>query len=177
MLSGDPELVGAYRDGRDVHMETAIAVLNKPADRITREERKLAKSVNFGFLYGMGWKKFIVYSFDNYGIVVTPEEAQDFRDAFFRKYASLPAWHARQRRLVNLNGYVHSFTGRIRHLPTISSSDEGVAAEAERQAINSPVQGFASDLILLHHCGCQNQQALGGVMSSSQTWSLTREPR
>ena len=149
MLSGDPELNRAFNTGQDPHRQTAVAITGKPADQITSEERKLAKSVNFGFLYGMGAKKFVTYCFDKYGIEITLEEAQAFRNAFFTRYEGLPKWHARQRRLVQDRGYVSSPTGRVRHLPTINSADEGIVAEAERQAINSPVQGLASDFTVL----------------------------
>lgn len=109
----------------------------------------VGKPVNFGFLYGMGWKKFIVTAFENYGSNFTEDEAMAARKAYFDLYPKLLPWHARQRRLVNEYGRVQSPLGRVRHLPDIYSPDQGVRAEAERQAINSPVQGFASDMAVL----------------------------
>jgi DNA polymerase-1 len=149
MFSGDRSLLRAFNTGGDPHRETAAAVLGKAPEAITKEERKMAKAVNFGFLYGMGWRKFKIYAKEKYDVIVTDEEAQAYRTAFFEKYSALPAWHARQRRLVRTLGQVQSPTGRIRHLPSISSVDDGVQSEAEREAINSPVQGFASDLTVL----------------------------
>jgi DNA polymerase-1 len=149
IVSGDRALSQAFIDGRDPHMETAEAILHKPPSQINKEERKLAKSVGFGFLYGMGPNKFITYAFEKYGIEVSAVEAKRFRDAFFNRYSGLLPWHQRQRRLVDLNGEVRSPIGRIRHLASVRSSDEGVVAEAQRQAINSPVQGLASDLTVL----------------------------
>jgi uracil-DNA glycosylase family 4 len=149
MLSGDKELTAAFRRGDDPHLQTAAAVLGKDPSLITKEERKMAKAVNFGFLYGMGWRKFQVYADEKYDVRVTEAEARAYRDAFFRRYQGLPAWHDRQRRIVLSVGNVHSPLGRVRHLPSIESSDEGVIAEAQRQAINSPVQGLASDLTVL----------------------------
>jgi DNA polymerase-1 len=148
-LSRDPTLQRLYALDEDVHLTTAMQVTGKPADQISKEERKKAKAVNFGFLYGMGAPKFVDYARDSYGVVVTPEEAEHVRRRFFETFSSLPAWHARQRRLVQQYGRVQSAIGRVRHLPDINSSDKGVRGEAERQAINSPVQSLASDLMLL----------------------------
>lgn len=149
MLSGDRALRKAFNTGGDPHRETAARMLNKPPAEVTSEERKMAKAVNFGFLYGMGARKFKIYAKDNYGVAVTDTEAQAYRKAFFEQYSGLAPWHDRQRRLVRANQQVQSPIGRIRHLPTIASTEEGVQAEAEREAINSPVQGFASDLTVL----------------------------
>lgn len=149
MLSRDSALTRVFREGGDPHLETAIAVSGLPKEKIDKEKRKMAKAVNFGFLYGMGWRKFIVYADEKYGVKLSEVEAQRFRDAFFDKYSALLPWHARQRRLVEEKGYVASPLGRVRHLPGVNSSDEALVAEAYRQAINSPVQGFASDLAVL----------------------------
>jgi uracil-DNA glycosylase family 4 len=143
-------MIRMYNEGADIHMETTIAVTKLPRHKITKELRKkIGKPVNFGFLYGMGWMKFIYTAFNNYGVRFTEQEAQAYRDAYFRLFSDLPAWHDRQRRLVRANGRVQSPIGRIRHLPDIESPEHGVRAEAERQAINSPVQGFASDMAVL----------------------------
>lgn len=149
MLADETNMLRAFHEGRDVHMETAIDILHKPESKIEKEERKLAKAVNFGFLYGMGWEKFITYARDNYEVEVTEEEAISYRAGFFRKWPKLVSWHERQRRLVNNHGRVQSPIGRIRHLSDVYSGDKEVRAEAERQAINSPVQSFASDLMLM----------------------------
>jgi DNA polymerase-1 len=149
MFSRDPALTRAFRTGGDPHRETAAKVLNKPPQEITKEERKMAKAVNFGFLYGMGARKFRVYADEKYDTKVSEEEAIAYRKAFFKQYAGLPIWHQRMRRLVRTQHWVASPIGRIRHLPAILSTDEGVQAEAERVAINSPVQGLASDLTVL----------------------------
>jgi DNA polymerase-1 len=109
----------------------------------------MAKAVNFGFLYGMGAKKFMVYADEKYQTKLSMEEALAYRKAFFEQYEGLPKWHARMRRLVRNLHWVQSPIGRVRHLPAILSTDEGVQAEAEREAINSPVQGLASDLTVL----------------------------
>lgn len=149
MFSRDQALTKAFRTGGDPHRETAAAVTGKDPTTITKEERKMAKAVNFGFLYGMGAKKFRVYADEKYQVKVSEQEAADYRKKFFQQYRGLLPWHDRQRRLVRNLGHVTSPIGRIRHLPGIESTDEGVQAQAEREAINSPVQGLASDLTVL----------------------------
>lgn len=114
-----------------------------------KEVRKRAKATNFGFLYGMGAPKFISYALDNYDAHVTLEEAEETRDAFFRTYPGLLTWHEKQRNLARKYHRVSNPIGRVRHLPDINSADRGVQGESERQAINSPVQSFASDLMLI----------------------------
>lgn len=142
-------MIQLYRRGEDIHLITAMAVTGLPASRITKEIRKkVGKPVNFGFLYGMGWNKFIQTAFNNYGSRFSEAEARAYRKAYFDLYPDLLPWHERQRRLVREYGRVQSAIGRVRHLPDINSPEQGIRAEAERQAINSPVQGLASDMAL-----------------------------
>jgi uracil-DNA glycosylase family 4 len=148
-ISKDPNMTRLYQTGEDIHLATAMNVLGFPASQITKELRKKAKAVNFGFCYGMGWKKFIYTAWEKYELVFSEVEARQTRRLFFEQFPGLLPWHARQRRLVAEHGRVQSPIGRIRHLPDIHSSDPGVRAEAERQAINSPVQSFGSDLTQL----------------------------
>lgn len=119
-------------------------------DEMWKEVRKKAKAINFGYLYGMWWKKFKLYARDNYQVDVTDEEAQQSRKAFFFLYPEFLKWHERQRRFARLHGYVRSLSGRKRRLPDATSSrDTPQRREAERQAINSPVQSFANELNLM----------------------------
>jgi len=144
MLSNDQRMKMTFQTGGDIHSQTASAILGKPIDKLTKEERKMAKATNFGFLYSMSAAKFTTYARDNYGVNMSDQDSKNFRERFFETYSALRPWHERQRRLVRAFGQVVSLSGRIRHLPGIGSSDKGVRAEAERQAINSPVQGFGS---------------------------------
>lgn len=148
-ISGERTLRQLYAQNQDVHMAMAMRMTGKPASKITKEERKKAKAVNFGFLYGMGPAKFVETAWNNYGIKVSISEAEAARSAFFQQFPMLLKWHATQRRLAHRNHRVQSPLGRLRHLPDIVSQDRGVMREAERQAINSPVQAMASDLCLL----------------------------
>lgn len=114
-----------------------------------KELRKKAKAVNFGFLFGMWWKKFKLYARDNYGVDVSDEQAQDAREFFFSTY-KFADWHKRQRTFARRNGYVVSLSGRKRRLPDAQLFDDvPERREAERQAINSPVQGFANEINLM----------------------------
>lgn len=152
IISGDTELLHAYQVGLDVHTKTYEQIAGKPlsSDKYkAKEERKKAKATNFGFLYGMGAPKFKEYSRDNYGVNVTDDEAKITRTKFFELYHGLPDWHKRQKAIAHSQGQVRNPIGRIRHLPAINSRDKGAVAEAERQAINSPVQGMGSDYTLM----------------------------
>lgn len=152
-LSRDRTMMHLYQTGQDIHLATAANVLGVPTSAVTKDDRKKAKAVNFGFVYGMGWRKFIQTAFEKYELHFTEAEAQQVRKLFFEQFRGLLPWHSRQRRLVNEYGRVQSPLGRIRHLPDIFSGDQGVRAEAERQAINSPVQSFASDMTMLSMLG------------------------
>lgn len=149
VLSKDPMLHRSFREKIDVHRLTSSRLLGKAIDAITDEERFLAKAVNFGFIYGMGSAKFQTYAKTTYDLTISYEDSLAFRETYFQLYRALTPWHEHQRVMVRKYGYVRSPLGRIRRLPDIESSNWEVAAEAERQAINSPVQGTASDFILL----------------------------
>lgn len=144
-MAAEPTMLRIFRTSGDIHTETACMITGKTPAQITKEERKRAKAVNFGFVYGMGWRKFKQYAKEKYGVEFTDKEAQQARKDFFRKYSALPAFHARQRRIAHELGYVRSILGRKRRLPEVFSSEEGLMAEAERQAINSPVQAVPPD--------------------------------
>lgn len=156
-LAREPTMLHLYATGQDIHTTMAMTMTGKPWHGgkcacgmcVTGEERKKAKAVNFGFLYGMGWQKFIMTAWSNYGVRVSEDEAVAFRKAFFTQFSRLQAWHQRQRSLAHKYGRVETPMGRVRHLPDIYSPDRGVVSEAERQAINSPVQGLASDMCAL----------------------------
>lgn len=145
-VAGERRMQRAFLLGEDLHSITAMQILGTA--ELTKEQRKKAKAVNFGFLYGMGAWKFKQYAFENYDLEVTDGEAKLYRDRFFETFPDLEGWHHRQERVVKSRGWVQSPIGRIRHLPDVLSSDRGVQQEAVRQAINSPVQSCASDLML-----------------------------
>lgn len=115
-------------------------------DKRWKEKRKQSKGINFGYVYGMGANKFCEYAKLRYDWDVAFHESSNIRSGFFGTYSSLPSWHDRQRALVKIDGFVRSLSGRKRRLPGIWSPDRMMASECERQAINSPIQGFIGDL-------------------------------
>lgn len=152
-MSNDRTMIQIYKSGGDIHKATALIVLGVTQaqfEELTKKEQKearqKAKAVNFGFLYGMGWRKFIGYAKTQYGVTFSEQEAQRVRNGFFRKYTFLDDWHKKMRAFASKNKFVRSLSGRVRHLPMIDSSEESVVQEAGRQAINSPVQEFGSTL-------------------------------
>lgn len=152
IMSGDETMKRIYQTGGDIHTHTYEMITGEKVSDdkyIKKEQRKKAKAVNFGFVYGMGWRKFKIYARDNYGVDLTDKEAEQWRERFFQAYHFLPKWHSKQRRIVQSMGQVRSPIGRLRRLPDIYSIDKSKKAEAERQSINSPVQGFGSDLTIL----------------------------
>lgn len=149
MTANEKRMAAQFARKEDIHSNRASRITGKPPQELTKEERKKAKAVNFGFLFSMGHKKFITYARDNYDVTVTEAEALEIRKQFFADYPALARWHSRQRRLAHRYKRVQNPIGRVRHLPDIDSGNEEIKAEAERQAINSPVQSFASDMMLM----------------------------
>ena len=146
-LAGEETMIEIYREGGDIHRETAIAVSGKT--NIDKSDRTKAKSVNFGFLYGMGARSFMDYSRDSYGVTVTLEEAEEARERFFKKYSGLNPWHQRVKTQVAKNGFVKTLFGRVRYLDGIKYGKGAEKALALRQAVNTSVQSVASDCMIL----------------------------
>jgi DNA polymerase I-like protein with 3'-5' exonuclease and polymerase domains len=156
MISGDERMQEVYKSGGDIHRSTAAGVMGISLEEFFKLDpgmqslkRFQAKAVNFGFIYGMWWKKFRQYAKTDYGIDFTEEEAESIRSLFFRTYPRLEEWHRAIEQFVKKHKFVRAFNGRIRHLPMVDSPDESIAKQAVRQAINSPVQSIASDLGLM----------------------------
>lgn len=144
--ANEPTMLRIYRENGDIHTETAKLMTG--GREPTKEERGKAKAVNFGFLYGMGAKKFVEYAFDSYGVVFTLPEAEKFRELFFAKYSRLLQWHQEQRNLAAALGGVPNLFGRFRKTPNIYSQNWRDRGSAERVSINTPVQGTGSDILL-----------------------------
>lgn len=156
-MAQEPTMLAIYNAaGGDIHTATACLVMGITPEafkRLPKDVQKLkryhAKAINFGLIYGMGWKKFRVYAKTTYRVDFTEEEAQRIRKLFFQYYSGLTAWHEATREFARNHGYVRALHGALRRLPNIHSPDEGIRGQAERQAINSPVQRFGSDLGLI----------------------------
>ena len=142
-ISGDPNMCEAFRLGKDIHTATAAKVYNIEESDVTKEMRYKAKSVNFGIIYGQGAFGLA----DNLGISRT--EAKEIIDNYKREFASIQKYMDDTINFARENGYVETLMGRKRWLRDINSSNFTVRGFAERNAINSPIQGTAADMIKL----------------------------
>lgn len=157
-LAFEDTMIAAYKAGLDLHLETSaqfagftyegLAALDETDHHTFEETRQLGKAGNFGLLFGMKEDGFIVYAHENYGVTLDWDKAHDFREGFFSKYPKLLTYHAVYKAFAREHKFVRTPLGRIRHLPLIDSPVREVAAKAERQAINSPVQGCLTDMVL-----------------------------
>ncbi len=142
-ISGDPAMVQAFREGKDIHTATAAKVFNVDELAVTKEMRYKAKSVNFGIIYGQGAFGLA----DNLGI--TRGEARDIIDNYKKQFARIQGYMDETIKFARDHGYVETLMGRKRWLRDINSSNFTVRGFAERNAINSPIQGTAADMIKL----------------------------
>jgi DNA polymerase-1 len=151
-VADEKVMIAAYRDGRDLHTLTAARITGKAEGDVTKADRQMAKAVNFGLLYGMGWKSLRGYALANYGVVLTDDQARDYRAAFFGAYPGLAAWHRRTRDRITRLGRafktvheVRTLGGRRRTLPLFKKNAEGTLYPNVTDALNTPVQGTAAD--------------------------------
>jgi DNA polymerase-1 len=142
-ISGDPALVTAYRDGLDVHRMTAATIFGVEEEDVTPEQRDMAKTVNFGIIYGMSANGL------SQRLKISMAEAKSFIDGYFRLYSGVKAWLNTTLEDARRLGYVETVTGRRRSLPEIQSRNFQLRAGAERMAVNAPIQGTAADMIKL----------------------------
>ena len=142
-ISGDPNMSGAFKKGTDIHTATAARVYNVPENEVTREMRYKAKSVNFGIIYGQGAFGLA----DNLGISRT--EAKTIIDNYKKEFSGIQRYMDDTINFAREHGYVQTLMGRKRWLRDINSANFTVRGFAERNAINSPIQGTAADMIKL----------------------------
>lgn len=147
-LAGDEDMQHAYQSGSDLHSKTTELLFGDTSG-LSHEEQKRrrtqSKSANFGFLYGMVAKTFIAYA-KGYGLDLTQEDSEKIRADFFNAYPTLLTWHEECKDYARTYGYIKSPIGRKRWFKNIHSNNFALRSADERQAINSPVQGFGSDL-------------------------------
>lgn len=155
-LAEEPVMLQAYLDGKDLHAITAAQLNGYEMDEfmllpedVRDELRSGGKAGNFGLIYGMQAAGFQSYAWNSYGVKMTEQEAMQKREAFFALYNRLPKWHEEYKFIAKKTGMVRSPLGRVRHLPLINSPDREARSQAERQAINSPVQSCLSDAMQL----------------------------
>ncbi|MFP7053249.1 DNA polymerase I [Xanthomonas hortorum] len=140
-LSGDPGLVGAFESGADVHRATAAEVFGRTIDTVSGDERRAAKAINFGLMYGMS----------AFGLArqlgIGRGEAQDYIALYFSRYPGVRDFMETTRQQARDKGYVETVFGRRLYLDFINAGSQGQRAGAERAAINAPMQGTAADII------------------------------
>ena len=140
-LSGDPALSAAFHAGEDVHSATAAIVLDKDASTITKEERRIAKTLNFGLVYGMGATAFAKAS------GLPKKDATLFIARYFERFSAVKAWQEGIIEGARKEGFTSTLTGRRRYFPELTSGGPSWrTAEIERAAINHPVQGLDADI-------------------------------
>ena len=140
-FSQDPHLVEAFRSGQDVHAATAAKIFNVPIEEVTKDQRRQAKTANFGIIYGIS----------AFGLAqqldCSRAEAKALIDGYFAAFPGVIDYIERQKELAREQGYAITLFGRKRYLPDIVSHNATVRSFAERNAVNSPIQGTAADII------------------------------
>ncbi|MDB5237988.1 MAG: polA [Candidatus Kaiserbacteria bacterium] len=144
-LSGDEKLVQVFRDGRDVHTEVAAQVFNVPPEAVDREMRRRAKIINFGILYGMGVNALRA----NLGDSVSRDEAGTYIEEYFKNFSGVSRFVEKTKADAARQGFTETLFGRRRYFPGFQSSLPGLRAQAERMAVNAPIQGTQADIIKL----------------------------
>ena len=142
-VAGDERMIRAFAEGDDIHTLTAASVFGVPAEAVSEEQRKRAKAVNFGIIYGIG-----AFSLAN-DIGVPKYEAERYIENYLSKYPEVSAYLNETIENAKRDGYVTTVFGRRRYIPELSSSKKQLQAFGKRVAMNSPIQGAAADIIKL----------------------------
>lgn len=143
MLSQDEKLQAVFREGRDVHTAVAAEMFDVEEAAVTKNMRRKAKAINYGILYGMG----IQALRKSFGEDTTMEEAEEFYERYFERYSGLAAFVEETKKEARKNGYTSTYFGRRRYFKRINSKIPYIQAQAERMAINAPIQGTQADVI------------------------------
>ena len=143
IMSRDANLVDIFKRGEDVHTGVAVRVFGVKADEVTNEMRRKAKVINFGILYGMGVNALRA----NLGADTKREEAQEFFNAYFNTFTRLAEYLEETKEFARKHGCTETMFGRRRYFPGITSKAPFIRAQAERMAINAPIQGTAADVM------------------------------
>ena len=142
-LSGDRKMIDDFNAGADIHAATAARIFKKPVEEISRDERRKAKTANFGIIYGIS----------AFGLAermeVSRTEAKELIDRYFETYPQVKTYMAECVEKAREKGYIVTEFGRRRYLPDINSRNATVRGYAERNAVNAPIQGTAADIIKL----------------------------
>ena len=140
-FSRDEHMLQAFQTGQDIHAATAAKIFGVPTDQVTKEQRRRAKTANFGIIYGIS----------SFGLAqqldCSRTEAKALIDGYFASFPGIAAYIERQKTFAREHGYVETLFGRKRYLPDITSRNSTVRSFAERNAVNAPIQGTAADII------------------------------
>ncbi|HEY2323829.1 MAG TPA: DNA polymerase I [Thermoanaerobaculia bacterium] len=142
-ISGDADLIETFRRGDDIHRATASKMFNIPPDQLTHDQRRAAKTINFGVLYGMS-----AFRLSN-ELDIPTGQAKDFIDAYFARYPKIQEYLDRTLDDARATGKVTTLFGRVRYIPEIHNKSFTVRGNAERMATNAPIQGTAADILKL----------------------------
>lgn len=140
-VSGDKKMIAAFKAGEDIHTTTASEIFDLPADKISKAQRKLAKTLNFGVLYGMGYRAFSERTGASH------EKAKEFIKKYFEEFSGVSDYVEKIKEQAREKSFVETQFGRKRFLPEIDSRDPRLKSHAERMAVNLPIQGFAADIM------------------------------
>jgi DNA polymerase I-like protein with 3'-5' exonuclease and polymerase domains len=138
-ITNDKTMIEAYNKGEDLHKLTASIVLNKPLEAITKEDRQIAKSANFGLIYGASVNGFRGYAESNYGISLSEKEAKTIMDNFFKSYQGLAKWHKKTKSKIYNQG--------INETRTLSNRRRFFDNASPQQILNTPIQGTGADIL------------------------------
>ncbi|MFP4213028.1 MAG: DNA polymerase I [Desulfohalobiaceae bacterium] len=142
-MSQDPHLLQAFSQSQDIHATTAALLLDKPQEEVDSEERRKAKTINFGLLYGMGPQKLARE------LGISLKQAKEFMHKYFSRLQKVSSFYTQVQEKAASQGYITTLMGRRRLLKDINSRNENLAAQAKRLAINTLIQGSAADIIKL----------------------------
>ena len=158
-ISQDQHLIQAFREGRDIHSATAEKIFGIPHDEVTPEQRRIAKTANFGIMYGIS----------SFGLAqrlgISRTEAKKLIDDYFAAFPAIRSFIDDTVASARENGYVETLFGRRRYLPDICSRNATVRALAERNAVNAPIQGTAADIIKMAMIGVDRKMSEAGLES------------
>jgi len=167
-LSGDQGLMNAFRDNIDIHTRTASEIFGVPKEEVTGEQRRAAKTINFGVIYGMS-------SFGlSEALGIPAREAASIIDHYFARHSGVSAFMEATLEHARTAGHVKTMLGRKRAIPEINSQNNNIRMQAERMAINTPVQGTAADLIKIAMINIQ-KKLKQGAFSARMTLQIHDE--
>ncbi|BCS87937.1 DNA polymerase I [Pseudodesulfovibrio sediminis] len=153
-FSKDPALLDAFRNDEDIHSRTAALLNDKAVEDVTTDERRGAKTINFGLIYGMGVQKLARE------LKIKQTEAKEFTETYFEKMATLKAYYETIVEDAQTHGFVTTLAGRRRLLPELHSRNNQLASQAKRQAVNTVIQGSAADIIKMAMVAAYKDQEL-----------------